>query len=199
MNIREPFLDLLRFDEDFAFDDLYPRHIKALSRVHWTPLNIAQMAAEYLSEPNARVLDIGSGVGKFCITAGYHNPETHFFGIEQRQDLFLHAKHARDKISLPNVEFIHGNLTELSFDDYDHFYFFNSFYENLKPEKGIDKKVKTTAALYNYYTQFVFHELNQKPSGTRLVTYHGAKKQIPPSYQLIDNNQHWALKMWMKE
>lgn len=193
------FLDLFRFDEDFAFDNLYPRHIKNLSQTHWTPLNIAEKASEFLAEPNAKVLDIGSGVGKFCITAGFYNPQTEFYGIEQRQDLFLFAELAKSNINLPNVGFIHGNLTEVDFEEYDHFYFFNSFYENLKPENGIDKKVETSATLYNYYTDFLSKKLDQKPAGTKLVTYHGSKKQIPSSYQLIDNSHHWALKMWMRE
>lgn len=183
---------------DIAFDNLYPKYIKDLSQTHWTPLDIAKKAAEYLSEPNSRILDIGSGVGKFCITAGLQHPQTQFYGIEQRHDLFQFSELAKYKMNLANVQFIHGNLTELNFDAYDHFYFFNSFYENLKPEKGIDKKIEATSALYHYYTSFLFRELDKKPSGTRLVTYHGAKKQIPPSYQLIDNNQHWALKLWMK-
>jgi hypothetical protein len=83
-------------------------------------------------------------------------------------------------MNLANIQFIHGNLTELNFNAYDHFYFFNSFYENLKPEKGIDKKIEATSALYHYYTKFLFRELDKKPSGTRLVTYHGAKNRFLP-------------------
>lgn len=196
--MEEQFTDLFRFEEDLVFDDLYPRNIKNLSQLHWTPLNIAQMAADFLSEPNTKILDIGSGVGKFCITAGFYNPQSCFHGIEQRQDLFLFAKLAKNKIGLSNVEFIHGNLTDLDFDNYDHFYFFNSFYENLHPENSIDKNIEITADLYDYYTTFLFDKLDRKPSGTKLVTYHGAKEQVPSSYTLIDGSKHWALKMWMK-
>jgi len=191
--------ELLRFEEDAVFDDLYPVHIQNLSQLHWTPLNIAKQAAAFLAESNAKILDIGSGVGKFCIIAGYYNPQARFYGIEQRRELTLVAELAKKELNLSNIDFIHGNLTDLNFEAYDHFYFFNSFYENLKPENGIDQKIKTTKELYNYYTRFLFQQLDQKPSGTKLVTYHGARKQIPQSYQLVENSCHYALKFWIKD
>src|SRR5436305_754412 len=71
------------FRNDKAFDQLYPEHIRKLSQLHWTPVDIASKAADFLAIPCARVLDIGSGVGKFCLAAGSFHPETLFFGIEQ--------------------------------------------------------------------------------------------------------------------
>ncbi len=59
------------FRKDVTFDDLYPEDIQNLSPMHWTPVDIARRASNFLAIPNARVLDIGSGVGKFCITAGF--------------------------------------------------------------------------------------------------------------------------------
>lgn len=192
-------INIVYFDKDTSFDYLYPKRIQKLSEIHWTPLDIAKKSCEFLSEPNTKVLDIGSGVGKFCITAGFHQPQTSFHGIEQRKDLFNLAESVKDRLNLPNVKFIHGNLVDLDFDLFDHFYFFNSFYENIKPEGGIDTTIEATVELYKHYTSFVYQKLDEKPSGTRLVTYHGALKQIPSSYKLIDNSYSYALKMWMKE
>lgn len=39
--------------------------------MHWTAIVIAPKAGEFLTIPNASVLDIGSGVGKFCLVAGF--------------------------------------------------------------------------------------------------------------------------------
>lgn len=192
-------LNLVYFDKDASFDYLYPRRIQNLSEMHWTPLEIAKKSSEYLSVPNSKVLDIGSGVGKFCITAGFFEPKTLFYGVEQRKDLFNLAESVKNTLNLPNVKFIHNNITALDFNLFDSFYFFNSFYENIKPELGIDTKIESTAELYSHYTNYVYQQLDQRPSGTRLVTYHGSIKQIPLSYKLIDNTQHYALKMWMKE
>ena len=185
--------------KDAVFDDLYPEHIKDLSQMHWTPVDIAKKASEFLGNPGARVLDIGSGVGKFCIVAGFLNPETTFYGIEQRKELFAFAETAKEVINLPSVHFINGNLTELDFKDYDHFYFFNSFYENIEPGRRIDYTIKTSFQLYYYYSRLVFHMLEERSPGTRLVTFHGSEKQVPDSYRLVDNSYSRVLKMWIKE
>ena len=52
------------FSADEAFNHLYPENIRALSRKHWTPLLVAEKAADFLAaEKGVKVLDIGSGVG----------------------------------------------------------------------------------------------------------------------------------------
>jgi hypothetical protein len=187
------------FRKDHVFEELYPEHIQELSPMHWTSVDIAKKAGEFLAMPNAKVLDIGSGVGKFCLVAGFFHPETTFYGIEQRSELFTFAEIAREEIDLPNVNFIHGNLTELDFDDYDHFYFYNPFYENIEPDSRIDYAVKISFELYDRYSRFVYEMLDKKPPETRLVTFHGADSQVPPGYQLVSNSYSRFLKMWIKE
>jgi hypothetical protein len=67
---------------DLAFDALYERRIRELSPQHWTPVRIARRAAELLTLSGAkRILDVGSGVGKFCIV-GALTTEAQFVGIE---------------------------------------------------------------------------------------------------------------------
>jgi hypothetical protein len=187
------------FRKDTAFDELYPEHIQALSAMHWTSVDIARKAGEFLSIPDARVLDIGSGVGKFCLVAGFLHPETAFYGIEQRKELHTFAEMAKEELDLPNVHFIQGNLTELDFSGYDHFYFYNAFYENIEPDSRIDYSVKTSFELYHRYSRFVYEMLDGKPAETRLVTFHGIDSQVPPSYQLVNNSYSRALKMWIKD
>jgi hypothetical protein len=192
-------LDPALFQKNAAFDDLYPEHIQALSQMHWTSVDIARQASAFLAIPGARVLDIGSGVGKFCLVAGFFHPETTFCGIEQRGELFTFAEIAREVINLPNVSFMHGNLTELNYKDYDHFYFYNSFYENIEPDSRIDYAVDASFELYDLYSRFLYKMLDEKPEGTRLVTFHGTDRQVPPSYQLINNSCNRVLKKWIKE
>ncbi len=100
---------------------------------------------------------------------------------------------------MPNVNFMHGNLTELDFDNYDHFYFYNPFYENIEPDSRIDYAVKTSFELYDRYSRFVYEMLDKKAPETRLVTFHGPDKQVPPSYKLVSNSYSRFLKMWIKE
>lgn len=190
-------LNHLLFDKESCYDNIYPSHIKDLSQTHWTPVDIARKAALFLGVPQTKVLDIGSGVGKFCITAGAHYPQTDFIGIEQRKELYNHAEAARTMVKLDNVSFIHGNITELDYNDFDHFYFFNSFYENIDPGSRIDNSIKTSVELYTHYSRFIFSMLDTRKSGTRLVTYFARETQIPTSYDLIENGYN-KLKMWIR-
>jgi hypothetical protein len=186
------------FRNDTDFDHLYPRHVQKLSEMHWTPLHIVKKASEFLAVPDAKILDIGSGVGKFCLAAGFFQPKSLFDGIEQRSELFSYAETVKQEMNLPNVNFMHGNFTELDFNDFDHFYFYNSFYENITPTSPIDYILKTSYELYEKYSMFLFNMLEEKPEGTRLVTFQAPGKQIPASYRLIDNSYRRELKMWMK-
>jgi ubiquinone/menaquinone biosynthesis C-methylase UbiE len=187
------------FRYDSAFDWLYPDHIEAKSRRYWTPLAVAKRAAGFLAEPGARVLDIGSGIGKFCLAGAYHYPETFFYGVEQRHELVLHAEEAKTRVQLPNAHFIYANMTQINFREFDHFYFYNSFYENVDPEDPIDDAIATSYSLYNYYNRYLLIELDKKPAGTRLVSFHSTGEEVPPSYSLADMDYDTLLKMWIKK
>ena len=185
--------------DDAEFDGLCPKHFQLLSLKYFTPLSIARKAAEFLSLPNTRVLDIGSGAGKFCLTAGYHFQKTSFYGVEQRHELYHLAESIKRYIDLPNVNFIYGNVTQINFKEFDHFYFYNSFYENIDQINQIDNTIELSEGLYNYYTQYLYMALSAKPSGTRLVTFHSLEQEIPPDYRLADVSYDTLLKMWIKE
>jgi hypothetical protein len=186
------------FVDDAAFDSLYPGHIGTKSSRHWTPLTVAGKAAEFLADAGSRVLDIGSGAGKFCLAAAHYFPETFFYGVEQRYELVTYAEDAKTWLHLPNAHFIYANMTRINFKEFDHFYFYNSFYENVDSEDCIDNTIDTSYSLYDYYTQYLRAALDQRPAGTRLVTYHSAEEEIPSSYFLADVSYDTLLKMWIK-
>ena len=186
------------FKGDITFDWLYPEHIEEKSHKHWTPLTVARRAAQFLAEPGKHVLDIGSGVGKFCLAGAYGYPDTIFFGVEQRHELVLHAEDAKRQLQFRNVHFIHANMTQINFKEFDHFYFYNSFYENVDLEEPIDDTIETSYSLYQYYTQYLANALDQQPPGTRLVTFHSLEEEVPPSYKLAGTDHHDLLKMWIK-
>jgi SAM-dependent methyltransferase len=187
------------FRTDATLNKLYPASIQLLAYRHWTPLNITQLVAPFLvTHPGVKVLDIGSGVGKFCVAGAYYKPYASFYGIEQRKDLVDHAEKARDVLGMPNVHFIHGNITALDFRQYDHFYFFNSFYENLMSKDKIDDNIAQSGYLFNYYHKQLYRKLKEMPAGTRVATYHCLDKKIPPCYQLVDSQVATLLKFWIK-
>jgi SAM-dependent methyltransferase len=187
------------FLSDAQLHYLYPESIQLLARKHWTPLSITQMVVEFLTPASGvKVLDIGSGVGKFCLAAAYYKPEAFFFGVEQRKDLTEHAQFARAMLGLNNAYFINSNFTQVDFKQYDHFYFYNSFYENLADTDKIDESVSYSLELYNLYNRFLYKKLDEMPSGTRLATFHCLEDKIPAGYHMIESKVGCLLKFWLK-
>jgi hypothetical protein len=187
------------FNSDAQFHHLYPRSVQELANRHWTPLCVVQKAATFLAaEHGARVLDIGSGSGKFCLAGAYYRPNAFYYGVEQRKQLVADAEIARKIIGFENVSFIHGNFTQLNVKHYDHFYFFNSFYENLVWTDKIDDSIAYSEELYNYYNRYLRKQLEQMPAGTKLATFHGMEDEIPASFQQVASEMDDHLKFWIK-
>src|SRR5690606_37337144 len=153
------------------FNTLYPSRIKKLSKRHWTPVEVAKLAADYLAErPGKKVLDIGSGAGKFCLI-GAASTKGLFYGVEQRESLVKLSQKIARTHHVHNVEFIHSNITQIYFSAYDAFYFYNSFYENIECLLAIDTTIHLEEKLYFKYSEYVKDQLKKTPIGTRLVTY----------------------------
>lgn len=187
------------FTSDASFNGLYPQHIQDMSRRHWTPLNIARMAANFLVvEDDVKILDIGSGVGKFCLGAAYTKPNATFYGVEQRISLVQHSDSIAAVLGLHNVNFIHANFTQLSFRDFDHFYFYNSFYENLVDTDRIDDSIEYSGELYHYYNRYLSGQLARCEPGTRLATFHSMEDEIPPGFYEVGGAFGGLLKFWIK-
>jgi hypothetical protein len=186
------------YASDAAFDKLYPERIRSLSRRHWTPMEVARKSALFLANvPGKKILDIGSGVGKFCLIGAQRFPNASFYGIEQREELYDHAIAAKMASQVNNAEFILGNFTQVDFSEYDNFYFYNAFFENLDKEDRIDEEVEHSASLYVYYSRYLFNALDSRPAGTRLVSFHSLD-EVPVSYQLVEASDDFLLKMYIK-
>jgi hypothetical protein len=187
------------FDSDVQFHHLYPLSVQSLASRHWTPLNVSQKAAQFLAtENNSRILDIGSGIGKFCLGAAYFKPNSFYYGVEQRKDLVAHAEIANGILGMKQVSFIHGNFTHLDLRNYDHFYFYNSFYENLDGSDKIDNRITYSGSLYNYYNHYLYKYLAQSPAGTKLATYHSLENEVPPCFEQVNTEININLKFWIK-
>lgn len=187
------------FASDYNFNHLYPLYIQALAQRHWTPLRVVKKASNFLSvAPGVKILDIGSGAGKFCIGGAYYNPQSFFYGIEQRSDLVRYATIAMEMTGLPNVSYMLGNLMQLDLTKYDHFYFFNSFYENLPGTYKIDDKFTYSRYLYNQYNGYLRSQLEKMPAGTRLATYHCNETEAPEGYYIVGTESDHLLKFWIK-
>ena len=184
---------------DAAFDSLYPVYIQQLSGIHWTPLRVAAAAGQFLApDDNARVVDIGAGVGKFCIAAKANSKGT-FTGIEQRKNFVQAGNKAIRQLDIADVELVHGNFMDFDLTQFTGIYFYNSFHENIVLEDSLDFKIERSAELYDRYTAHLLKELKRMPVGTRLVTYWLSVAEIPGCYRLYESQFNNLLKLWIKE
>ncbi len=183
---------------DEYFDTVYPVPLRSVSKLHFTPVAVAQYAACALVErPGTRVLDIGSGAGKFCLV-GAACTEGHFTGVEQRERLFRLSEEIAGHYALPNVSFLHANITDIRFEGFDAFYFFNPFHENINQQNPLDFSVRLNRELYFRYSRFVREQLSKMPGGTKLATYFSNSDEIPGSYKARLVYFNGYLKVWEK-
>ncbi len=190
---------LLHAFKDDEFDQIYPASVSALSTCHWSPVNVCRMAAQFLvTDPGTRVLDIGCGPGKFCVI-GATTTQGHFTGVEQRKRLVKTACELVECHQIPRVEIRHGNITQINFREFDAFYIFNPFQENIMPALRIDYDVELEPQLYTDYTAHVQQQLMRMPMTTRVVSYCGDDGEIPACYACEKTAFTGKLKLWVKK
>lgn len=181
------------------FDSLYTPKFQAISKVHFTPLDVALRAADYLAKnKGTKILDIGSGAGKFCLVGAATTSST-YVGVEQRKNLVTLSNKLAKKLSLDNLQFLQANINVIDFSDYDAFYFFNSFNENIDSSQAIDETVFHQEELFEDYTKYVREQLAACPVGTRLVTYWTNWAEIPLGYDLVETDFNGKLNFWEKK
>lgn len=186
---------------DREFDEVFSRGTSLLSSAHWTPVEVAVCAVDMLvTSRGTRVLDVGCGPGKFCLI-GAATREVIFTGVDLRNHLLKEGRHIARKASLSNIEFIHGNMMDLDWSNYDAFYLYNPFLENLCRPAMIDEAVSLKPEYFYRYVEAVQEKLMDLPMGTRVVTYHGFGGEMPYGYRMAANKEIGSdfLQCWIKE
>jgi hypothetical protein len=117
--------------------------------------------------------------------------------VEQRAELLAAARTAAATLGLSGVEFLHANLMDVAFTDYDAFYLFNPFEENMHGYK-MDSAIPLSTELFKKYTRHVADQLGTRPIGTRVVTYAGYADDIPACYDCEMALFRDDLKLWIK-
>jgi predicted RNA methylase len=184
---------------DREFDRLYPIHVRELSRAFWTPVRVAQRATELLApSPTRRVLDVGSGVGKLCVV-GAALTGAEMTGVEHRADLVGVARGVAERLQVP-ARFVVGGLSAVDWREFEAFYFFNPFFENVHRDNHIDENVELSARRFEADLSAAFTALAGARAGTRVVTYHGFGASMPPTYRLIAQEPAGTdtLKLWLQ-
>ncbi len=183
---------------DNQFDNLFAVHLQPLSATHWTPVQVARVAASFLAQnKDAQILDIGAGVGKFCIAGGIVT-DAYFTGIELKKNYVAAGNKVIKQLGLRNVSLINGNFTELSITKFTGIYFYNSFHENLFYYDEPDNSAGDPNELYDLYTKCFLNQITYMPTGTRLATYWLSVAEIPGCYRLVESLFEDKLKLWIK-
>lgn len=168
---------------DSDFDSLYPEKIQQLSAVQWTPVNvILQIHLQMKFSKQDRILDIGSGVGKFCLLSSLVS-QARFFGIEKRKNLFEIAEAVQRDLKVKNVKFKLGEMTSVDWSNYNVFYFYNPFYESLTAENTIDDQMEKGLQKFTLDLIRVKNRLSLLPKTTKVITYHSFGGKMPNSYE----------------
>jgi hypothetical protein len=171
---------------DAEFDALYPSAVRAVSAACWSPLDVVRLAVEML-RPATRVVDVGSGAGKFCIAASVLAPDVRFTGVERCRDLVSVAVDTSNRVCdrLPFPGFRHGKIEDIGQDEFDGFYFYNPFgpgeYDRRASLEGSEAEarrvflddVARTVALLGYTAR-----------GTRVLTCCGFGGEMPVGFYL---------------
>jgi SAM-dependent methyltransferase len=130
--------------DDRDFDQLLPAELRTVSSQYWTPLAVAARAAQWFEELGVqRVVDIGSGAGKFCVAAALAGTAS-YVGLEHRLALVVAARALAKAVAVEDkVEFVHGTPGDLSALRADAYYLFNPFAENWYPvDEQLDAEVE---------------------------------------------------------
>jgi SAM-dependent methyltransferase len=185
-----------------SFDGLLARPWREASEIHWTPAEVCLEAARMLRpRPMERVLDIGSGAGKFCILASLAVPGI-YTGVEQRGPLVAQARWAGRRLGAWRAEFIHGDAFDLDWRAYHCLYLYNPFAELMFEEaRRIDTSIDVGAERFDARVAATVSRLHAMRPGTRVATFHGFGGFFPSSYRRAA--QRWAgtgdLELWVKK
>jgi tRNA G46 methylase TrmB len=156
--------------EDCRFDEIFPQPMQRLSNVHWTPVAVARRAAQLLVDSAATtVLDVGAGVGKFCIIGATTTPGR-FVGVERREWCARVAQRAIRRHAVPRVDLIHEEALALDWSRFDGIYFFNPFHDPVPDERSV---------------RLAERKLKEVRPGARVVTYHGFGGIMPPCFRRV--------------
>jgi SAM-dependent methyltransferase len=189
--------------DDATFDALYAEPIRSCSSCFWTPVAVATRAAQLFAQHNVRrVLDVGSGPGKFCLSAACACPELDFTGVEHRPHLVEAARRAGMRLGVQNARFLLGDVTTFPWVEFGGLYLFNPFAENVfADDEHIDERVELSESRFFEDTRRVRDALTLGSVGLVMVTYHGAGGPIPASYVLVHAERAHSdwLRVWVKQ
>jgi SAM-dependent methyltransferase len=187
---------------DRAFDIFLPDDLRALSPDQWTPLEVAASAARWLRECGVeRVVDIGSGPGKFCVAAALAG-SFELIGLEQNPRFVAVARSLARLFGVESrARFVHGALGSGALPAADAYYLYNPFAQQLfAPSESFDGDAPANYQRYLRDVRLAQDVFRRAPAGTIVLTYNGFGGLMPASYEVrrVCRELPCVLRMWRK-
>ncbi len=171
---------------DLELDRVYEGRWRQPSTLHWSSIDVVRGALRGAPlEEVHTVLDVGSGVGKFCLLGALLS-QARFVGVERRPELVHAAERARLRLGIDRASFICADAFDLDWCSFDCLYLFNPFEEHLmEAEARIDNAAPFSERAYGVAVEETRSRLEALRPGTLIVTYWGFGGQVPPSFQWL--------------
>ena len=183
---------------DEQFDSLFPEGIRSYANQHFSGVYAIKQAAQFLcDQKDPKILDIGSGAGKFCLLAALLHNGAEFVGVEYRSELVSVSKDLADNFALNNIHFFCENVLNVDFTPFNGFFMFNPFLEHRKSNARLEGFFD-----YNhddfYYQEHLNIKLSSMHTRAKLVTYHVNRSLVPKSFKCVFEKMGGALLFWEK-
>ncbi|MBK7862234.1 MAG: hypothetical protein IPJ65_27230 [Archangiaceae bacterium] len=147
-----------------------------------------------------RVLDVGSGIGKFCVV-GALSTESIFVGVEQRRQLVRQAYALAQRLGAGGALFLCRDAFAVDWRRYAAIYLYNPFGElEFEPYWRLDSTVKGGVEAYKARVAGTRRKLERLRVGTRVVTFHGFGGAMPESFTPVSKESlaGGELALWVR-
>jgi SAM-dependent methyltransferase len=188
---------------DLEFDRFLPEALRTVSAEYWTSLATAKRASEWFRAHGvSSVVDIGSGVGKFCVATAIFHEQLRATGVEQRPRFVQAARSLATRFEVQGrVSFLQGAIAEAAALTADAYYLYNPFAENLvAAHQALDAQAELSQERYARDIAAVEALFSRAPLGTHVLTYNGFGGQFPADYARVrvDESLPYELALWQR-
>lgn len=172
---------------DTLWDSYLPEKFRMLSPFQWTPISVIERTWKYLSlDGVTSIVDLGSGVGKFCIYLSFlSNHSIEISGLEDREELVVLSDSLKEHWETPKVKFRNENFLQHFPEGHSHYYCFNPLYETMKGSHSIDLQKQKSANQFLKDLQTLKQNLLLLKSKTKLITFHGFGGSSLPGFRIV--------------
>ena len=174
-----------------------PSKFKDLDADYWSSYHEIEQSCTWLKSCK-NILDLGSGVGKFCII-GTQLLGSNFFGVDHNLKVHQQSQIILKNLKGHRVKFIHGDLFDISLIKYDGFYIYNPFVENISIGKKIDQSINYNEVHYNKLHDRLMQKLNEINIGSLVVNNSFTTDYFNEDFELLDGHSETSLTLWKKK